>query len=184
MSSRSLKVAYIWQIERVQKDAIKFKRQQIKFSSDVFIAVLLKKKQGRGGRHHPSPTAINPNTRPLVTYETKDPDDLNEKCILDCDFDCFNHGLLYSLSRKKFPYSRRFQEQGIINITLQRLESKILLKRGSIRTAFPLLISLLERPAGLILLLIYLPRAEGGECSTLQYLGIGGPPRVRNPHPV
>ena len=35
-----------------------------------------------------------------------------------------------------------------------------------------------------IKLLIYLPRAEGGECSTMQYLGIGGPPRVRNPHPV
>ena len=150
---------------------------------------------GGGGRHHPSPTAIDPNTRPLVTYETKDPDDLNEKYILDCDFnfdcdfDCFNHGLLYSLSRKKFPYSRRFQEQGIINITLQRLGSKILLKRGSIRTAFPLLISLLKGPAGLMLLsriklLIYLPRAEGGECSTMQYLGIGGPPRVRNPHPV
>ena len=44
VSSRSLRVAYIWQIERVQKDAIKFKRQQIKFSSDVFIAVFVKKK--------------------------------------------------------------------------------------------------------------------------------------------
>ena len=44
LSSRSLKVAYIWQIERLQKDAIKFKRQQIKFSSDVFIAIFVKKK--------------------------------------------------------------------------------------------------------------------------------------------
>ena len=113
--------------------------------------------------------------------------DFNFDC--DFDFDCFNHGLLYSRSRKKFLYSRRFQEEGVINITLQRLESKILLKRGSIRTAFPLLISFLKGPAGLMLLsriklLIYLPRAEGGECSTMQYLGIGGPPRVRNPDPV
>ena len=43
-NSTPRKVAYIWQIERVQKDAIKFKRQQIKFSSDVFIAVFVKKK--------------------------------------------------------------------------------------------------------------------------------------------
>ena len=40
---------------------MKFKRQQIKFSSDVFIAVFVKKKKYVSGeRHHPPPIAINP----------------------------------------------------------------------------------------------------------------------------
>lgn len=166
-NSTPRKVAYLWQIERVQKDAIKFKRQQIKFSSDVFIAVFVKKKYVRGERHHPPPIAINPQ-HPSPRYIWNQRSRRSLWKILDCDFnsDCFNQGLLYSRSREKFPYSKRFQEEGVINITLQRLESKFLLKRGSIRTACPLLISLLKRPAGLMLLsriklLIYLPRAEG-----------------------
>ena len=35
------KVAYIWHIERVQIDAIKFERTQIHFFSDVFTAVVV-----------------------------------------------------------------------------------------------------------------------------------------------
>ena len=35
------KVAYIWQIERFQIDAIKFERTQIHFFSDVFTAVVV-----------------------------------------------------------------------------------------------------------------------------------------------
>ena len=34
-------VSYIWQIERFQVDAIKFKRTQINFLTDVFTAVVV-----------------------------------------------------------------------------------------------------------------------------------------------
>ena len=117
-NSTPRKVAYLWQIERVQKDAIKFKRQQIKFSSDVFIAVFVKKKYVRGERHHPPPIAINPQ-HPSPRYIWKQRSRRSLWKILDCDFnfDCFNQGLLYSRSREKFPYSKRFQEEGVINIT-------------------------------------------------------------------
>ena len=35
------KVTYMWRIERVQIDAIKFERKQIHFLSDVFTAVVV-----------------------------------------------------------------------------------------------------------------------------------------------
>ena len=40
-NSTSGKVTYIWRIERVQIDAIKFERTQIHFFSDVFTAVVI-----------------------------------------------------------------------------------------------------------------------------------------------
>ena len=35
------KIAYIWRIQRLQMDAIKFNRTQIPFLSDVFTAVVV-----------------------------------------------------------------------------------------------------------------------------------------------
>ena len=40
-NSTQAKVAYIWHIERVQIDVIKFERTQIHFSGDIFTAVVI-----------------------------------------------------------------------------------------------------------------------------------------------